>query len=451
MSHYKPYASYKSSGVEWVGEVPGHWIAGRFSRVMAGIKDGTHGSFQRLSDGKPLLSAKNVANGFIEISDDESLISNADHNEIVASGYPVLGDLLLTIVGSIGRACVYPFEEPVAFQRSVCFIRLSPLAEPKFFYYFTQSKFFQEQLQSKSKSSAQSGIYMGDISAMAIAYPLGKAEQCEIVAHLDRETARIDGLVSKKTCFIELLREKRQALITHAVTKGLDPNVKMKDSGVEWLGQVPAHWDVSPVKYLAIPKAGAIKTGPFGSQLTSAEMQRGTVKVYNQRNVIDGDLTSGENYITEEKFHQLASFQVFPGDVLITTRGTIGKVAIVSNEAEIGILHPCLMRVQVDETKIRKEFFVCLLGDSHLLQAQIVYLSNASTIEVIYSETMASIVVPVPPVNEQSDILDYLDQEITRLDMIINKTERSIELLKERRSALITAAVTGQIDLREAA
>src|SRR4030042_1761451 len=116
----------------------------------------------------------------------------------------------------------------------------------------------------------------------------------------------------------------------------------MKDSGVEWLGEIPAHWNLIPVKYCAAKKANAIKTGPFGSQLLSSEMMSGEVKVYNQRSVLDFDFISGDNYITQDKFKDLISFMVEPGDILLTTRGTIGRCAIVPKDAEKGIIHPCL-------------------------------------------------------------------------------------------------------------
>jgi type I restriction enzyme S subunit len=118
-----------------------------------------------------------------------------------------------------------------------------------------------------------------------------------------------------------------------------------KDSGVAWLGEIPAHWRVVPIKRHLPPKASAIKTGPFGSQLLSSEMNDSDVKVYNQRTVLDSDFEQGENYISEEKFRELSAFQAFPGDFLITTRGTIGRCAIVPERSEKGILHPCLMRL----------------------------------------------------------------------------------------------------------
>src|ERR1035437_1433520 len=163
---------------------------------------------------------------------------------------------------------------------------------------------------------------------------------------------------------------------------------KYRASSLEWLGEVPEQWRLGPLKRFVRQGTGSIKTGPFGSQLTSAEMRSpGGIKVYNQRNVIDVDFAAGDNYVSEQTFAQLRAFETFPGDLLVTTRGTIGKSAIVPSHAERGILHPCLLRVQVNPMALRTQFLEFLVQDSDLLKTQLILASNATTIEVIYSET----------------------------------------------------------------
>ena len=217
---------------------------------------------------------------------------------------------------------------------------------------------------------------------------------------------------------------------------------RYKDSGVEWLEEVPEHWKAGALKHFVVSKPGAIKTGPFGSQLTSVEMQEGKIKVYNQRNVIDADFSSGDNYITEMKFLSLLGFETFPGDLLVTTRGTIGRAAILPANAERGILHPCVLRIQPDELKLNTHFLEILIQDSDLLKIQLDYLSNATTIDVIYSETMASVILPVPPLPEQRSIATFLDRETTKIDELIAEQQQLIDLLKEKRQAVISHAVT---------
>ena len=273
-------------------------------------------------------------------------------------------------------------------------------------------------------------------------------EQRAIAAFLDTHTARIAAAIVEQHHLIDLLHEKRAALIAHTVTHGLDPTVPLKPSGIEWLGDIPSHWVVMPLKYITKQVPDAIKTGPFGSQLLSSEMESGEVKVYNQRNVIDGDLAQGENYISQEKYEELRAFTVYPGDILITTRGTIGRCAIVPDDAELGILHPCLMRIQPDPTKVLARYLILLIQDSALAQSQLFEMSNATTIEVIYSGTMRQVLIPLPPLPEQRAIAAYLDTHTARIDAAVAEIHTTIAHLQEYRTALIAAAVTGKIDVR---
>jgi type I restriction enzyme S subunit len=273
-------------------------------------------------------------------------------------------------------------------------------------------------------------------------------EQRDIAFFLDRETAKIDALIAKKERLIELLQEKRTALITQAVTKGLDPNVHMKDSGVEWLGEIPAHWDLLPLIRCVLPNAGAIKTGPFGSQLLTADMQGKDVKVYNQRTVIDRDFLAGDEFISLQKFRELEAFEVHPGDVLVTTRGTIGRCAIVPEDSGHGILHPCLMRIQPDPARILREYIALLIQESYLVRTQLALASNATTIDVIYSDTMRRILVPKPPITEQVAIVNWIDERVAKIYRLVEMISEAIDRLKEYRTALISAAVTGKIDVR---
>ena len=213
-----------------------------------------------------------------------------------------------------------------------------------------------------------------------------------------------------------------------------------------WLDSVPEHWALGPIKHFVLPKAGAIKTGPFGSQLTAGDMLTGTIKVYNQRTVIDANFEVGENYISAAKFRELSAFEVFPGDVLVTTRGTIGRTAIMPDACDRGILHPCLLRIQVDVSVLTRKFLQTLIQDSDVIKRQIGILSNATTIEVIYSGTMANLIIPVPPPTEQKVIMSFLDSETAKIDQLIQKQERLIELLQEKRQAVISHAVTKGLD-----
>ena len=330
-------------------------------------------------------------------------------------------------------------------------LRPSGYVDARFLLYLTFSDHFR-RIGTASMYGAGGQKRISDDFIRNFRHPVpGLSEQRAIAAFLDRETAKIDGLVARKERLIELLQEKRTALITRAVTRGLDQNAPMKDSGVKWLGEIPAHWEVKQLNHLLKARKGAIKTGPFGSQLKSSAMQAGEIKVYNQRSVLDRDFSSGDNYVSLEKFAELSAFEVYPGDLLITTRGSIGRCSILPKEAERGVLHPCLMRVQPDERWILTRFLEIQIEGCSIVLDQLRFMSNATTIDVIYSDSLRQVWLSVPPVEEQTATIAFVAREKARIDALIAKIRQAIDHLKEFRTAFISAAVTGKIDVREEA
>ena len=423
------YEQYRDSGFQWLGEVPAHWDCvavwllfelGR-GRVISHEEILAHpGAF-------PVYSSQTENNGEMGRIDT----------------YDFDGDYLTWTTDGANAGTV--FRRSGKFNCTNVCGTLRPKGKNLVLDYCLHS--LGVSTASYVRQDINPKLMNNVIATIKILVP-PVAEQSAIAAFLDHETAKIDALIAEQQRLIELLREKRQAVISHAVTKGLNPAAPMKSSGIEWLGDIPAHWKVGALKHFVRQKKGAIKTGPFGSQLTSAEMQSGTIRVYNQRSVIDCDFESGDNFISAEKFADLASFEAFPGDLLVTTRGTIGRVAIVPPTAEQGILHPCVLRIQPDTSVLSADFLRALIQDSDLMKVQLSYLSNATTIEVIYSDTMASVTIPVPPPHEQLEILVSLGHESTRIDALTDEAQSAITLLQERRTALISAAVTGKIDVR---
>jgi type I restriction enzyme S subunit len=213
-----PNVILKDSGVEWIGEIPEHWEVCYFKRVLSSIKDGTHGTYQRVGEGRVFLSAKNVHSNEIKISEEESLISEKDFLEITRNGYPRKGDLLVTCVGTIGRAFVYNRDNPIAFQRSVAFLRINNLKGTSEFYkFYVESTIYQFALKQLTKTSAQGGVYMGDIQNSLIILP-PISEQKEIVNYLDAGTKKIETAISLKQQEIAKLKEYKSSLINSVVT-----------------------------------------------------------------------------------------------------------------------------------------------------------------------------------------------------------------------------------------
>ena len=310
-----------------------------------------------------------------------------------------------------------------------------------YFYYLTQSKFFQEQLVSRSKSSAQAGVYMGDIVACSILFPSEMYEQDAIVRFLTSETIKIDSLIAEQEKLIALLKEKRQAVISHAVTKGLDPAAPLKDSGVEWLGEVPAHWNVACLKrYWSVTDCKHI-TAEFvdnGVPLASIrEVQSRFVELQNAKQT------------TDAFYEQLidSGRQPLPGDLIFSRNATVGEVAQVAK------WHPpfamgqdvCLLRKKAED--LSSDYFQALLL-SPVVVEQLANLMVGSTFKRVNVEEIRNLIVPMPPGDDQAAIAEFIEREADAFDALLHASQQAIDLLKERRTALISAAVTGQIDVR---
>jgi type I restriction enzyme S subunit len=436
----KPYPAYKDSGVEWLGDIPVNWqvkrlklvAPARISKLSAKPDDAVYVGLEHVESWSGRLQLENQP---------ESVDS------VVASFRA--GDVLFGKLRPYLAKAARPNFDGVCTSE---ILPLRPTAEcsQSYVMYCLLNAPYIRWLDSLTYGTKMPRVGPEQVGNGYMPVP-SESEQRAIAAFLDRETERIDALVAKKERLVELLQEKRTALITRAVTKGLNPTVPMKDSGVAWLGDIPAHWELKRLKHLLAATKGAIKTGPFGSQLQSSEMQSGDIKVYNQRSVLDRDFSSGENYVSLEKFAELHAFETFPGDLLITTRGSIGRCAVLPEDAERGILHPCVMRVQPDQRRISTRFLEIQIEEAAIVLDQLRFMSNATTIDVIYSESLREVWLTLPPLEEQAAIASFLDRETARIDTLVAKVHDAIERLKELRTALISAAVTGKIDVRQVA
>lgn len=430
MSHFQPYSAYKDSGVEWLGQIPKHWNIIPLKWL-----------FECLDGMRIPLNSE-------ERSDIKGNIPYWGSGGIVDYIERHIFDEPLILLGEDG-APFFERDRPVAYAvEGESWINnhihvLKPLNRYplKWFVHVLNSVEYRLYINGSTRDK----LTQDNMKNIAVSMPASVEEASSIVASLELETARIDGLVSKKTRFIELLREKRQALITHAVTKGLDPNVKMKDSGVEWLGQVPVHWGILPIKHIV---ATPITDGPHetpdfvdkGIPFVSAEaISSGRINFEKIR-----------GYITEEAHRQYSEkYHPQRGDIFMIKSGaTTGITAIVETDIDFNIWSP----LAVIRCGARSDpHFVLSYMRSRNFQDAIELNWNYGTQQNIGMGVIGDLAITVPPFEEQIEIASRIDSQTTRLDTLINKTERSIELLKERRSALITAAVTGQIDLREAA
>jgi type I restriction enzyme, S subunit len=217
---------------------------------------------------------------------------------------------------------------------------------------------------------------------------------------------------------------------------------KYKESGDLFIGKIPDHWKTVKLKYLLENKKNSIKVGPFGSDLKGSDYIEEGIKVYNQRNVLDNDFSCGMNFISMEKSKQLSSFKTVSGDILVTTRGSIGKAAIIPQNAETGILHPCLIKLVVDRSKIDPELLLIILNNASFIQNQFKLQSNSTIIDVIYSETLKNVVLPISTIKEQVMIRNFLNNKVSTIDDAIEQKQKQIQTLQQYRQSLISETVT---------
>ncbi|HCD1253338.1 TPA: restriction endonuclease subunit S [Citrobacter freundii] len=275
--------------------------------------------------------------------------------------------------------------------------------------------------------------------------PMPPRSECvSIASGLDRETARFDALIAKKTRFIELLKEKRQALITHAVTKGLNPKAKMKASGVEWIGEVPEHWAVCKLSYRYSVELGKMLDE---KRITGQH----PIPYLRNKDVQWDSINTAELPVMDIAPNEHERYTVRNGDLLVCEGGDIGRSAVWRGSDNVIGYQKALHRLRsLSPDKDCVEFYVYVLGAAKR-NGVFEEGETKSTISHLPAEKFREYRFAFPPVDEQIEIMTSLKQTLGRIDLLTEKTQRSIDLLRERRAAFITAAVTGQIDLRESA
>lgn len=274
--------------------------------------------------------------------------------------------------------------------------------------------------------------------------------QRAIANFLDRKTAVIDALIERKERLLELLAEKRAALIHQAVTKGLDPSVPMKDSGMSWIGEIPVHWSVSPLKHsVGSSVRFGLQMGPFGASLTHISRTPKPCSVFGQANTISGDFETVSRWLTFEQFAGLSKYRLLPGDIVLTRKGSLGNSRLVPDDIPLGIIDSDTIRLRVDERAINPGYIAFLLHEAYYLQQQISVHSRGAILPGLNTSVVGNLQIITPPLAEQATLLKYLVEKTQESNQIATTLREQVLRLNEYRQALITAAVTGQVDITQ--
>ena len=436
------YERYKDSGIPWLREIPKHWNICRLKDEVTFndevLGDKTDADYEILYVD---ISSVSLIEGIVQKEPMSFEDSPSRARRIVKNG-----DVIISTVRTYLKAItqIQDAEDNLIVSTGFAVLRPKENLFPRFLGYWVQSENIIGAIVSNSVGVSYPAINATDLVRLPIV-KLPLKEQTAIAHYLDTKLREIDALIDKQQTLLEKLAEQRTAVITHAVTKGLNPAAPMKKSGVEWLGDVPAHWDVKRLKFLITE----LRVGPFGSAIKISDYVQDGKPLYNQRTVLDNSFVNNSIFITDEKYKELNSFQTKSGDFLLTTRGTIGKVAIVPENAEPGIIHPCLIRFKIDENLVLPKLLKSIFNETDFFKKQLDLQSNATTIDVIYSNSLKELFLALPPRDEQTAITDYLDQETAKIDRLCETVNQTIGRLKEYRTALITQAVTGKIKVTD--
>ncbi len=419
MTRAKPNArmsavEMKDSGVEWLGEIPAHWDVKRLKFLTR--KPLMYGANEAADDDNP-NNPRYIR--ITDINDNGTLRKDTFRSlpyEIAAPYLLEKGDILFARSGSVGKTFRYQDS-----WGQVCFagylIKFSTdlrVVIPEFVDYFASSKSYWDWLNGISIKTTIQNVSAEKYANLKLGIP-PLHEQRAIASYLDTETAKIDRLIGETERLTALLREKRVALISRAVTKGLDASAEMKESGVEWLGEIPRHWDIRNFKYIARLQ--------YGDSLKAEDRVNGDVPVFGSNGLVG--------------YHDVSN-SLAPA-IVVGRKGSFGKVNYSNNPV-----------FAIDTT-----YFVDERTTSEVLRwvyyfLQILELdktSKDSAVPGLGREEVYSLCSALPPLAEQRAIAAYLDHETAKIDALIDKNDKLIALLREKRTALISAAVTGKISV----
>jgi len=441
------YPKYKPSGVEWLGDVPTGWEVKPLKAVS------THND-----DVLEETTAPDTEIAYVDISSVDCVNGITAKEAMPFSAAPSRarrqvrhGDVIISTVRTYLRAIarIREQEDNLVVSTGFAVVRPRDALAPDFLGYVLSARYFVEQVIARSTGVSYPAINASELVGIPIPVP-PKGEQVEIAEFLDRETAKIDGLMAEQRRLMELLKEKCQAVISRAVTKGLNPCAPMKPSGIEWLGDVPAHWEVQKVKYLtrSIEQGWSPQCEGYPAE---SESEWGVLKVGC---VNGGTFNSSENKLLPPELEPIPTLGIVSGDLLISranTRELVGSAAIADRDYPNLLLCDKLYRLRFMLDRCSSAF-VCRYMGSCAVRGQIELEATGASASMVNipQSAILELTIPTPPFAEQCELVVALDRELAKLDNLTAEAQRAIDLLQERRTALISAAVTGQIDVRGA-
>ena len=446
-----PYPAYKPSGIPWLGDVPQNWGVGRLKAHLLLNDSGVWGENFDEQGTIVLRSTEQTIDGGWRISNPAKIrLSQVERD----SAFLEANDLLVTkSSGSsahIGKTTIVTSSIAAmncCFSNFIQRLRLNSQVSPLLIWYILNSNVGREQLVIKSTTTTGLANLNGKIISDLLLPLPPLPEQDAIVRYLNHVDRRIRRYVSAKRKLIALLEEEKQAIVNRAVTRGLDPNVRLKPSGVEWLGDVPEHWAIRTLGQIA----DSFRTGPFGSMLHQSDYVEDGTPVINPVHMRGGTIVEDPNCtVSAAVADRLSSYRLDLHDLVFSRRGELGRCALVRSRETSWICGTGSIRVRITHGDMEPEFLI------QALQPQWVgeYLSLVSvgaTMPNLNTGILKGVPILVPPIQEQRDLLELIGRQSREIDAAIARARRQIELVQEYSTRLIADVVTGKLDVRAAA
>lgn len=438
IANLKRYPTMKDSDVEWLGPVPNHWEVRRNGRLFAQRNETGFGELPVLE--VSLRTGVRVRD--FENSERKQVMSDRDKYKRALAG-DIAYNMMRMWQGAVGVAPVDGLISP-----AYVVARPLPGTIAAYFERLFRTPAYMQEVDNYSRGIVKdrNRLYWEDFKAIPSCYPPPN-EQTAIVRYLDYVDRRVRRLVRAKRRLIALLNEQQQAVIHRAVTRGLDPDVPLKDSGVEWLGQVPAHWEVVPLK-----RVSRIIDGDRGSGYPTAEdfVPEG-IPFLSSKAIKNGRLDLDDSpLISQDKYQALGKGKLRSGDIVMTVRGTIGNSALFTGDSYgSGFINAQMMILRPDCGRVTPAYLLQQFHSSYFKQL-LFFSAYGSAQQQLTNQILARLAMPMPSLIEQAAILVYLDEATADIDAAIKRANREIELLNEYRTRLVADVVTGKLDVRDA-
>ncbi|TLS65438.1 restriction endonuclease subunit S [Photobacterium damselae] len=443
MSKYQAYPKYAPSGNEFVGIIPVGWercTVDSVSNVIDPQPDHRAPEICHNGEGFPYIGIRDVKrDGTLNFETARPVKESAVIKQEKSFAIE-LNDIIFCKVGTLGLPRKLIPHGRCALSATLVLIKTKPNYISQFLLYALDSCVVTSQTDYLATGSTRAALGIQQIRRFQIPKPT-ISEQTTIAAFLDHETAKIDTLIEKQQQLIELLKEKRQAVISHAVTKGLNPDAPMKDSGVEWLGEVPEHWDVCLFKY----KCNEVTDGAH----ISPDLNDGAHYFVSIKDIKNGIINFDNALLTSSKSYDYlvkTGCMPFAGDILFSKDGTIGQTAITPSEIDF-VVASSLIIIRPNRQQVVSEYLDFLLQSS-LVQEQVESFIKGAALRRLSIQNLLKIFGVFPSLGEQKEIAVYIKNQLKKYSDLMIQANSQVKLLQERRTALISAAVTGKIDVR---